>query len=96
MQSKDAGLPCPGCRARFATEPDLLMHRKLVHGWPLDTQRDGQVAEVVLTRGRYFLRVAGIYVAMETGICRDGRWVDRGWTAQMLREAADTINGGPQ
>ena len=53
------------------------------------------IAEVVLTHGRYFLAVNGIYVAMETDLCpvRDPDIQATHWTPDALRQAAALING---
>ncbi len=51
------------------------------------------VAAVVLTHGRYFLTVGGLYVAMEGDICRDPSWAEKVWDKTMLDEAASKING---
>lgn len=50
------------------------------------------IAEVVLTRGRYFLVVRGVYVAMETDTCRDSSYDGPMWTRDTLRLAAADIN----
>jgi hypothetical protein len=49
-------------------------------------------AEVVLSCGRYFLRVSGLYLAMETDRNRDPGFPGPAWTEDDLREAADIIN----
>ncbi len=64
------------------------------------------IAEVLLDCGRYYLKVAGIVLAMEGDKCRDGNIPEsvlpikvircvRGhcWTKKMLEWAADKING---
>lgn len=50
------------------------------------------LADVVLYCGRYFLRVAGLYVAMETDPCRDMLTVSKVWDKEALDEAAKRIN----
>lgn len=52
------------------------------------------IAEVVLTRGRYFLVVRGVYVAMETDTCHDSAYDGPMWTRDTLRLAAADINAG--
>lgn len=53
-------------------------------------------AEVILTHGRYFLAVNGVYIAMETDLCpvRDPAIDARRWTPDALRQAAALINSG--
>jgi len=52
------------------------------------------IVEVVLHLGRYWLVVRGVFVAMETDVCRDPEYDGRVWTEQSLRQAADDINSG--
>jgi hypothetical protein len=52
------------------------------------------IAEVVLTQGRWFLVVRGVYVAMEGDPCvnRDPAYAGRNWDRMSLEEAAQDIN----
>ena len=53
-------------------------------------------AEVILTQGRYFLVVNGVYIAMESDRCpvRDPDIDARLWTPAALHQAAELINSG--
>ncbi len=50
------------------------------------------MAEVILRMGRWFLVVNGIYVAMETDVCRDDLMIGARWSEGSLRQAAEFIN----
>ena len=50
------------------------------------------MAEVILRMGRWFLVVNGVYVAMETDVCRDDFTSDARWSEGSLRQAAEFIN----
>lgn len=50
------------------------------------------LADVVLSCGRWWLRVVGVFVAMETDLCRDPAWADRYWDRASLEQAAGRIN----
>jgi hypothetical protein len=51
-------------------------------------------AEIIVTQGRHFLVVNGVYVAMESDVCpvRDPAIGARRWTPDALRQAAEMIN----
>lgn len=49
-------------------------------------------AEVVLSCGRKWLVVCGVYVAMEGDLCRDPDFSGRAWSGDTLKEAANRIN----
>jgi hypothetical protein len=49
-------------------------------------------AEVVLHLGRFHLVVRGVYLAMETDLCRDPAFASLYWTKAMLDQAAQLIN----
>jgi len=49
-------------------------------------------AEVVLHLGRFHLVVRGVYLAMETDLCRDPAFASLYWTKTMLDQAAQLIN----
>ena len=49
-------------------------------------------AEVVLHLGRFHLVVQGVYVAMETDLCRDPAFEALYWSKAMLVQAAQIIN----
>lgn len=51
-----------------------------------------QCATVILSCGRYCLRVGGVTVAMESDLCRDDLITARFWDKTSLDEAADRIN----
>jgi hypothetical protein len=50
------------------------------------------IAEVVHRMGRYFLAINGIYVAMETDVCRDPLTAEEQWSKESLDLAAAYIN----
>lgn len=50
------------------------------------------MAEIILRMGRWFLVVNGVYVAMETDVCRDDFTSDARWSEGSLRQAAKFIN----
>lgn len=60
----------------------------------MHVKQQDELAEVVLSMGRWHLRVAGLFLAMEGDpcLCRDPHWPDRFWTRAALQEAAAIIN----
>lgn len=50
------------------------------------------LAEVVLSCGRLFLKVCGVYTAMQGDPCRDPEYHDDRWTQESLVAAAKKIN----
>lgn len=55
---------------------------------------DLEPAEVIHRQGRYWLCVAGVYVAMETDLCRDPLYNVSLWDKASLDKAAEHINDG--
>lgn len=49
------------------------------------------LVEVLLSQGRWHLKVGGVYVATETDLCRDPEIADKRWTRSSLNEAAAKI-----
>ncbi len=50
------------------------------------------IAEVILHLGRFHLVINGVYLAMESDVCRDPFTSDARWTEGSLRQAAEFIN----
>ena len=54
--------------------------------------RPARLTEVVLTTGRFALRVGSVYVACEGDPCRDPNLAENIWDRRMLENAAEKIN----